>query len=551
MICKKSLKSEKCVFQLDNDISECSNRHEHSGAPYTGRQLCLVAARLEERSRVDRLKLSCQRGWLYLAAIDGIQAFKLKKRPLRKSSMPSLPSYMVRCRTGSAMVLAGLAALCIGTGTARSQLIPSATGAQSFLSADTPLAVGGTQNISIAGIVANSGSYDANGVVYLTNGGTASTVTAQYFVNNLAQGPAFSVALGANGTTTLAIPQQFTAQFSNVPVRLQISNGATGSTVTLGAGSGMTLTGYSVNGDGPTATLPGSANLAANVAVPPNPANPLTIASVGGTSATGLFSLNSAVTVINTAASSQTITGRYTVDTVAQGPTFQMTLPAGNGSTTVMSLPSQISLAAGSTHTFGIQISDVSGLGMTIKSGSTLSVTPYNTSGGTASAVGISGTVANQAITTAALGNPTPTNLQVTVPTTSNNTLWDAAASLMIFNNDASLRTLQAQYSVNGTGVGTLFNVTLPASGVATLFMPEQFAAAALTAGTPLGILFTGNNASGINFTLEAGSISLVAHQQVPTVGVPEPASMSLAAMAAMAFGAAAWRKRRSAKVPA
>jgi len=446
------------------------------------------------------------------------------------------------------MVLAGLVALCIGNGTARCQIIPSAAGAQSFLNADTPLAVNTTTNINIAGVNAASGTYDANGVVYLANGGTASTVTAQYFVNNVAQGPAFSLDLAANAAKTLAVPQQFLSQSSNVPVRLQISNGATGSTVTLGRGSGITLTGYNTNGDGPSATLPGSANLASNSASFTTTLSPVSITGAGGANSTGLFSLNSAITVINNAPAgqTQTVTGRYVVDSVLTGPTFTMTVPQGNGNTTLMALPTQLSLAPGA-HNISLQLTDTSGLGLIVKAGSTISATPYNTSGGTASAVGasVNNTFVNPNPINLSIDNPSGNLIQLTVPTGSNISFWDATASLMLNNLTGNTNVLQAQYTINNVGTGQIFNLTLPASSVATLYMPEQFAA--LTAGATLGIQVT--SSSSASFNIESGSINLIGHQGVPTVAVPEPASMSLAAMAAMAFGAAAWRKRRSAKV--
>jgi hypothetical protein len=262
--------------------------------------------------------------------------------------------------------------------------------------------------------------------------------------------------------------------------------------------------------------------------------------------------LNSAITVINNNASGQTIQGQYTVDGVATGSTFQMTLPAGNGSTTLMSMPTQLSLTAGTTHTIGININDVSGLGISVKAGSTMSATAYNTSGGTASAVGAKLQSNPNSTISTSIGFNTDSGLALPVPASTNNTLWDAVASLMIRNQDAGAAALQAQFTINGTGIGSVFNLTLPATtnGYATIFMPQQFTPAQLPVGQNLGVQFIG--IANSDFTLESASINLIAHQQVPTVvGTPEPASLSLAAMAALSFGAAAWRRRRSAKVPA
>jgi len=451
------------------------------------------------------------------------------------------------------MILAGLMALSIGNGTARCQLIPSANGAQNFLGADTPLPASGFTDISIAGVPSVSNGYDISGVVYLLNGGGASTVTAQYFINNQAVGQAFNVSLAANGATTLGIPQQFNGQPSNTQVRLHITNGSGGSGVTLGAGSGLAVTGYNQNGGTATSPLQGSSTQAANSASFTAPQNFVTVANAGGAFATGLFSLNGAVTLINNNAAPQTVTGQYIIDGSTTGqPTFSMTLPGGVGTgTTLMALPTVVSLSGGTTHTIGVRISDPSGGGIIVKAGSTLSVTPYNSFGGTASAVAATPNtnfMVGQTFSPG-IGGGTGVLGTVTVPTSSNTTFWDANASLMLLNTSGAAfpTSLTAQYTINGTGTGTLFNLTLPAGATTgTFYMPEQFAT--LTAGAALGVQILANSSS--QFVLEASSLTLVAHQQVPTVAAPEPASMSLAAMAAMAFGAAAYRKRRSAKVP-
>lgn len=458
--------------------------------------------------------------------------------------MSSFPNSLIRCRTSFVMVLAGIVALSFGNGTARSQLINSANGQQFFRSTDLALAANGTTDIAIgANVVGSSGLYDANGVVYLRGAaaGAASSVTAQYFVGGVAQGPAFNVSLNSGTSTTIAAPQQFTSQAGSVPVILRVTNGATGNGVTVGAGSGLTVTGYTQNGDGPTAVVPGSGNLAATGAT----FTPTVV--VNAPNATGLFSLNSAITVINTAAggAQQTISGRYTVDTVATGPTFTMTLPAGTGSTTLMSLPTQLTLSAG-THTIGFAVTDNSGLGINVKAGSTISATAYNNSGGT-SAVGV--TNANQFPNpnnplSIPFGGTAPSGLTVVVPPTTNATLFDANASFMILSQGAASQ-ITAQFTLNNALIGQVFTLDLGATGTtSTLSMMQQFAS--LTSGGTLGIQFGANGSATL--IVEADSLALVAHQQVQTVGVPEPASLSMAAMAALAFGGAAYRKRRNAK---
>lgn len=478
--------------------------------------------------------------------------------------MSSFPMFLIRCRTSCVMVLAGVVALSLGNGTARSQLMPSATGSQLFLATDQALAANGFRDITIASAPGASGLFDASGVVYLANGAGASTVSAQFIVNGQAQGTPVLVSLAANSSTTIAVPQQFTGQPVAVPVILRISNGTTGSGVTVNAGSGLTVTGYALNGDGPTASVPGSYNQTTNTAIftgtfpaqPPTPPTVLAVANVGGANSTGLFSLNSAITVINNNANQQTVSARYTVDGTATGPTFQMTLPAGAGSTTLMALPTQLSLAAGSTHTIGINITDNSGLGISVKAGSTISATAYNTSAGVASAVGAHNE--NQlpiAPINIPLGGTAASGLTLTVPTSTNNTFYDVNASFMLLSGVSTNPKVFAQYTVtdalgNATPIGQQFSLNLATTNNTTTFsLPEQFAAATLIAGRTLGVQFSTPDASA-TFTIEADSITLIAHQQVPTIATPEPASLSLAAMAALAFGGAAYRKRRKAEMP-
>jgi len=208
--------------------------------------------------------------------------------------MSSFPASLIRSRTLGAMVLAAIVALSLGNGAARSQLMDSATGSSSFIPANQLVAAGAFTDISIANAPGVSGLFDANGVVYLTNGAGASNVTAQFIVNGALQGTPIAVSLAANGSTTIAVPQQFIGQPVAVPVTLRISNGGTGSGVTVNTGSGVTVTGYARNGDGDTASVPGSPNLAANSAPftgtnpGPNPTNPpiLVTNPVGGSSAT-------------------------------------------------------------------------------------------------------------------------------------------------------------------------------------------------------------------------------------------------------------------------
>ncbi len=87
----------------------------------------------------------------------------------------------------------------------------------------------------------------------------------------------------------------------------------------------------------------------------------------------------------------------------------------------------------------------------------------------------------------------------------------------------------------------------MPGNGVSTFSLPTQFAS--LTPGSTVTLQLSSVGFDTPNINIESSTLSLISHNQNPQVSTPEPASMSLAAMAAMAFGAAAYRRRKQGKV--
>ncbi len=465
--------------------------------------------------------------------------------------MSSIPMSRVCNRASCAMLLAGLVVLFVGNGMARSDLVASANGANS--TSTTPQTTVGTTpiNITAASVNGSSGIYDLNSVVYLTNSSaTAQTVTAQYTVGGTGVGQTFSLQLAAGASQSVSIPQQVTAQPGTATVGLRVidTTGGAGNTVTINSSS-LAVTGYTVNGGTATVSAPGSSNLPTTTipsATPP--ITPVSVANVGGAGSQGLVSVNSALSIINSSGAVQSVSAVYTVDGTATGSAFSLTLP-GSGSTLV-ALPSQLTLTPGTTHTIGIQITDTGGAGISIGAGSTISATAYKTSGGAPSATGQK--AANQNLGSdqnlTFLGSMTA--VQLTIPALSANgaTFYDANASIMLSSFNGSAASFSAQYMDGTTPLGPIFTLNLPANGVANFSLPEQFSTASLTPGTTLSVLLSAVGGSAV-FNLDADTLTLVAHNNVPGVSTPEPASLSLAAMAAMAFGAAAYKKRKSSKV--
>jgi hypothetical protein len=363
------------------------------------------------------------------------------------------------------------------------------------------------------------------------------------------------LSLAAGASQTVSVPQQITGLPATATVGLQVidKTGSAGNTVTVNASS-LAVTGYTTNGGGPTVSAPGSANLPTTTGTITGSIIPVSVAGVGGAASQGQIGVNSALAINNSSGAAQTVSVTYTVNGVASGATYSLTLPGNNGSTLV-AVPSVLSVAAGSTNTIGIQVTDTGGAGITIGAGSTISATAYNNSGGAKSAT--TATAANQQLGNQNLsfgGMLTP--ISVNVPTASTNGVgfYDVNASIMLSAGQTTPSTFTAQYMENGvTPLGPVFTITLPGNplggpgAVATFSLPEQFSAAQLTPGTALSVLLTSTGSS--SFNVDADTISLVAHNFVPGVSTPEPASLSLAAMAAMALGAAAYKKRKSSKV--
>ena len=482
--------------------------------------------------------------------------------------MSSLTSSNDRCKVFGAMVLAGFFALCLGSERANCQPIASANGNQAFVTTPLILTTGSeSAAINVASVAGTSGLYDVNGVLTMSNAGAAQTVTAQYFVNNVATGPLVTTVVPANATsTTIAVPQQLVTTQPNATVSLHLNNTTGTAAVTVGNGSGVTVTGYTSNLP-PAASAPGSANLATTLLTPPTnvPLPGLTVTVPAVASAQGLYSLNSSLFINATSGATQLITAQYTVDNALKGAAFQVSLP-GSGST-MLALPSQLTGLGAGTHTIGIQVSGASGL-FSVGAGSSLSATSYNAASGVNSTTAAQVNNAGIGFQSASLNasfipqaqNP-PGAFFVTVPVNGTPASFYDANAVLMFSGTAQQTlpvTISAQYLINGTVANSFTDGTLTgptfttvlaagANSVATLYMPEQFAA--LTSGKTLAVMLTVNGATDWN--IDADSLTLIAHNNVPNAATPEPASMSLAAMAMMAFGAAAYRKRKAGRVQA
>jgi hypothetical protein len=451
------------------------------------------------------------------------------------------------------MILSAVAALFLSTAPARSDVV-SANGS-SVSSGASQVLSNNTITINAANVDAGSGLYDLNSVVYFSNTSTttAQTVTAQYQVNGVLVGNAFTVNVPVQatvnnpgvipGTTTVALPQQLHLVPGGNQVSLVLKNSTGGASLSV-TGSSVNVTGYSGNAGG-TANGPGSANLAAPVnAGGAGAVTGLTVNVPGNANAQGLYSLNTALTINNNLGASQTVTARYTVGGVPTGTAFAVQLPSSGS--TVLNLPTQLGGLGTGSNEIGIQLTSTGGANsISVGTGSSIYATSYNTAGGVDTASGA--TAQNQLLgaRNTILGGFLDT-VSIVVPTTPNTpSFWDLQGSIMLSSTQANSQSISAQYLVNGVANGPTFTLTLPGNGVATFSMPTQFAA--LTTGQNIVLRLSTPNNSG-NFTIDANSLSLVSHNLGPAVGVPEPASMSLATMAVMAFGAAAYRRRKNAK---
>jgi hypothetical protein len=409
-------------------------------------------------------------------------------------------------------------------------------------------------NISAGTVNASSGLYDTNAVLYLANSNAAAqTITAQYLINGTPSGTIFSVTLPANGVTnanqTVALPQQLILTPGNNKLGLRVTNSTGGAGVSI-TGSSVAVTGYVNNGGSDTATGPGSTTLSNPVNGGGGGLTGLTVAVPANANAQGFYSLNTALTLTNLNLANQTVMARYTVDGAATGSTFTTTLQ-GSGSS-VVTLPTQLSGLGTGPHTVGISLTGTGGAtSIQVAAGSSISATSYAATGAVNSATGI--TASNQLTGFQPIigGGTLPDVAFVTVPTTPNTpTFWDANGSINILNNVGTAVAIAAQYAINETGVGPLYTLTLPGNGVSTFSLPTQFAS--LTPGSNLSLQLSSIGFATANINIESSTLSLVSHNQNPTVvAAPEPASMSLAAMAAMVFGAAAYRRRKQGRLDA
>ena len=227
------------------------------------------------------------------------------------------------------------------------------------------------------------------------------------------------------------------------------------------------------------------------------------------------------------------------------GASYSVQLP--NSGSTVLTLPTQLSGLGTGANQIGIRLSSTGGVdSIQVAPGSSIYATSYNTNGGINSASGAA--AANQNLGPVA-GLPvggTKDTVSVVVPVTPNTpSFWDVSGSIMLSSSVAGSQSISAQYVVNGIAQGPLYSLTLPGNGVATFNLPTQFSS--LTTGQSVLLRLSTPNNSG-NFNIDSNSLSLISHNLGPVVGTPEPASMSLAAMALMAFGGAAYRRRKAAK---
>ena len=461
------------------------------------------------------------------------------------SSFPSLRPYL----NNIVKLVVGIAALLASEAPARCQLIPTAGGSVVSTGSSTPLT--SSTNISAGTVNASSGLYDVNTVLFLSNTNTAAqTVTAQYLINGTLSGTTFSVTLPANGVTnanqTVALPQQLNLTPGNNTIGLHITNSSGGAGVSI-TGSSVGVTGYASIGGNNTATGPGSQTLATAFSGGGGIVTPLTVTVPANANAQGLYSLNTSLTLNNLSGATQTVTARYTVDNNPRGSTFTITLP-GNG-TNVLTLPTQLSGLGTGSHQIGIQLGGAAGT-VSVAAGSSLYATSYNASGGVNSATGV--TAANQ-ITgfQPIIGGGTLQDVAfVTVPVTPNTpTFWDANGSISIFNNIGTATAIAAQYAINEINVGPIYSLTLPGNGVSTFSLPTGFAS--LTPGSKLSLELSSVGFATANINIESSTLSLVSHNQNPTAATPEPSSMSLAFMAVVAFGAAAYRRRKQGRLEA
>jgi len=456
--------------------------------------------------------------------------------------------YKFRVGTPAALMMSAAVALFVGNAPVRSDMV-SANG--SVVSTGSPQTTSGNTPINIsAGTVNGNGLYDVNSVLYLTNNNAATqSVTAQYTVGGSVVGTPFTVSLPGSGTPsalqTVALPQQMNLAAGNNTVGLRVINstgGAGGVTIT---GSSLAVTGYTTNGIS-SANGPGSANLpTSRDAGGTGSVLGLQLAVPGNANAQGTYSFNSAVTILNKVGANQTVTAQYTVGGIATGPSFSVNLPGS--STSVLALPTQISGLGTSGHPIGLQLSSTSGAGsISVLAGSSIYATSYNSIGGVPSAALAQTNGTNLGPQNLAFG-ATLDAITLVAPASNNPSFWDVNGSIMVSSSAVGSQNLTAQYQVNGVLTGPVFSLTLPNNGVSTFSLPTQFTS--LLAGSTVGIQLSTTGSA--NFNLDADSLTLVGHNRTPSVGTPEPASLSLAAMATMAFGAAAYRRRKNKKAVA
>jgi hypothetical protein len=210
----------------------------------------------------------------------------------------------------------------------------------------------------------------------------------------------------------------------------------------------------------------------------------------------------------------------------------------------VLTLPTVLNGLGTAGHTIGIELSSTGGAGsISVAAGSSLYATSYNTTGGVDAVSTSTADGANLGAKNLTLGGKT-TAISVNVPTNNSATFFDVNGTVVVRSTAAGNFTLTAQYLINGVATGPIYSIDVSPAGVGTLTLPTQFTS--LVAGQSVAIQLS--TPGSAQFNLDADTLSVIAHNSVPSVGTPEPASLSLACMAALAFGGAAYRRRRQNK---
>jgi hypothetical protein len=207
---------------------------------------------------------------------------------------------------------------------------------------------------------------------------------------------------------------------------------------------------------------------------------------------TGLYDLNSSISLFNSSNSQQLVELRYQVDGSTVGQNFYAELNAGAAQT--IALPSQVNLTPGA-HNVALQL-DYNGSGLqTLEKG--LQMTGYNSVNAQPAATGGATSSGNQV--------PVPsgsfTDLQSLIVTTdpAKTGLYNLNSSINLFNSSNSQQLIELRYTVDGSPVGQNFYAQLNGGAAQTITLPSQVN---LTAGGHIVALQLDYNGFGLQ-TLE------------------------------------------------